>query len=66
MNDTIMDVINWANSRIVFDWVLLLQVTTPQRELAPIMDFINWALEEGEIVLCYATCSPTGQKLMSF
>lgn len=61
MNDTIMDVINWANSRIVFDWVLLLQVTTPQRELAPIMDFINWALEEGDSS-CYATCSPTGQK----
>lgn len=61
MNDTIMDVINWANSRIVFDWVLLLQVTSPQRELTPIKEFINWALKEGDN-FCYATCSPTGQK----
>ena len=65
MNDTIMDVINWANSRIVFDWVLLLQVTTPQRELAPIMDFINWALEE-EIVLAMQLVHQQVKKLMSF
>ena len=57
MNDTIFDVINWASKRFSFDWVLLMQPTSPQRTLEGIINFINHAIDQDKSS-CFASISP--------
>ena len=57
MNDTIFDVINWASKRFSFDWVLLMQPTSPQRTLGGITNFINHAINQDKSS-CFASISP--------
>tara|TARA_B110000879_G_C11177523_1_gene516777 strand:+ start:1283 stop:1987 length:705 start_codon:yes stop_codon:yes gene_type:complete len=57
MNDTIFDVINWASKRFSFDWILLMQPTSPQRTLGGIINFINHAINQDKSS-CFASISP--------
>lgn len=57
MNETILDVISWAEENYVFEWILLMQPTSPQRSLHGIKKFIDFSLKSGKDN-CYATVSP--------
>lgn len=60
MNDTLNHVINWYQGRNNFDWILLLQPTSPLRTLKGMCDFIDKTLSfAGNKDYCFSTISPT-------
>jgi CMP-N,N'-diacetyllegionaminic acid synthase len=60
MNDTLNHAINWYRSRKNFDWILLLQPTSPLRTLKGMCDFIDKTLSStNNEDYCFSTISPT-------
>tara|TARA_B100000212_G_scaffold340883_1_gene322571 strand:- start:2186 stop:2896 length:711 start_codon:yes stop_codon:yes gene_type:complete len=57
MNDTILDVIKWSKRKFDFDWILLMQPTSPQRTFEGILKFINHVIAQDKNN-CFASISP--------
>ncbi len=63
MNETLNHAISWFHEKKEFDWLLLLQTTSPLRTYSGIVNFINKVSCDGHHDKhCFATISPTKMK----